>query len=314
LVRGFTLIELLVVIAIIALLMGILLPTLGAAKDTAQKLKCSAQLRQFGIASLAYSLDNDGYYCSGPFDNRRRNNANNLNRGYGAFDEAGWVADFINGEYCNPGNLLCPTNPAKYSQNLILSRVNDSPYKAFTQEQVNELIERGFNTNYTQAWYMAQAGLKSRRVRLSGQLEPIGPLRDHYMVGVSPTRVPLIGDARTDTLDAAESIDSPDGPQPTVKALSDGPLLRDPETGEYGYQDYSDFGPAHGRGKFSLSGSKGHDRTTGNMLFADGHVDGFKDTNGDKEFGATRQSDRWVYDDFPNGIVFGGDIQSGKYN
>ncbi len=56
-VRGFTLIELLVVISIIALLVGILLPALGAARRTAQSAKCLANLRSMGQASLAFAVD-----------------------------------------------------------------------------------------------------------------------------------------------------------------------------------------------------------------------------------------------------------------
>lgn len=56
---GFTLIELLVVIAIIALLLGILLPSLGRAREQARKIACLSNMRQMGVAVSAYLLDSD---------------------------------------------------------------------------------------------------------------------------------------------------------------------------------------------------------------------------------------------------------------
>lgn len=57
--RGFTLIELLIVISIIALLISILLPSLGKARKTARNVVCQNNLRQLGIAITGY-LDNQG--------------------------------------------------------------------------------------------------------------------------------------------------------------------------------------------------------------------------------------------------------------
>ena len=60
--RAFTLVELLVVIGIIALLMGILLPSLSVARESAKSLACLSNLRQLATAATLYTNANHGSF------------------------------------------------------------------------------------------------------------------------------------------------------------------------------------------------------------------------------------------------------------
>ena len=78
--RAFTLIELLVVIAIIAILAGMLLPTLAKAKTKAQGIQCLNHTKQLQLAWIMYAEDHQQRLV--------------LN---GTGDQKGWVAGWIMG-------------------------------------------------------------------------------------------------------------------------------------------------------------------------------------------------------------------------
>lgn len=59
--KAFTLVELLVVISIIALLLAILMPALGKARDQAKRVICKANEHQLGIGFASYASDNKKY-------------------------------------------------------------------------------------------------------------------------------------------------------------------------------------------------------------------------------------------------------------
>jgi prepilin-type processing-associated H-X9-DG protein len=60
-VKAFTLVEILVVIGIIALLIGILVPTISKARESSRTAGCLANLRQLTAAAYSYAVDHNNY-------------------------------------------------------------------------------------------------------------------------------------------------------------------------------------------------------------------------------------------------------------
>ncbi|MEM7625712.1 MAG: type II secretion system protein [Planctomycetota bacterium] len=85
--KAFTLIELLVVISIIALLIGILLPALGAARNTARISASASNQRQIGIAMAAYQADNQEFF---PLWQRSAGNNDETTVGYQIDEPVAW--------------------------------------------------------------------------------------------------------------------------------------------------------------------------------------------------------------------------------
>lgn len=59
--RAFTIIDLLVSISVIAVLIGILLPSLSAVNETARRVVCQSNVRQLGLGVVMYANDYGGY-------------------------------------------------------------------------------------------------------------------------------------------------------------------------------------------------------------------------------------------------------------
>lgn len=116
---GFTIIELLVVIAIISLLIGILLPALGHARETANGAACLSNMRQMGTASYMYALDNKAIIPSV-----------GLSHSGEGFDQQGsWF--FVLEEYVSGGGKLiyrCPSDKSPYWETPLNDRLRRVSY------------------------------------------------------------------------------------------------------------------------------------------------------------------------------------------
>lgn len=125
--RGFTLIELLVVIAIIALLLGVLLPALGKARNTAMAVKSKANLRSIGQIQFLYAGDFRDSYIN-PFNTKKAG---------GGVGAGGWASATKPGlnfrwEFTGPGKWYSEMY-AFHWYSLIGGWLNESDYASEVQ-------------------------------------------------------------------------------------------------------------------------------------------------------------------------------------
>ena len=151
--HGFTLIELLVVISIIALLVGILLPALGAARRTAQRAKCLSNVRQIGTAMYGYAADNQDVWI--PFKTEFTGQMYLIIDGpasIGGFSgKKGyfWSSLLLDGGYLSGAEVfVCPSLEADRLEFLTANYTNDDDFFDGHASPVWSEVQYGYNAQF----------------------------------------------------------------------------------------------------------------------------------------------------------------------
>ncbi len=109
-ITGFTLTELLVVISSIGLLLSVLLPALGSARQRANALVCMSNLRQLGLGWQLYAAENDDYAMA-TLESRTSTYWWGCRNSKGVDHEQGFLWPYLGSELLQNGVYECPSQP-----------------------------------------------------------------------------------------------------------------------------------------------------------------------------------------------------------
>ena len=176
--RGFTLVELLVTIAVIAVLIGILVPAVGGARDVARSAACRSNLHQLSVAWIAYMMDNKGKF---PFHRPNDDLAHHVfdwggvywykdaeegivREGFGAERPINpYVGDSLQLDSHN-GVFLCPSDDGVFYGGItpITVYTEDDTYEASTSDRKDYTVYGIRGTSYyANEWCWIKPGSKS---------------------------------------------------------------------------------------------------------------------------------------------------------